>query len=176
MVRLQANATEDHDAKILLGETQARISAIVQVHRRLYTSEDVQSVSASEYLSGLLVELETAMKQAGHDATVRVTVEDMRVPTDKAISIGVIVTELVTNAFKYAYPAGSGGEIRVSLRAGDPPKAELVVEDDGVGFAPKSQSGTRVGTRIVNAMAESLGASIERTHRNGYRTDLVFEI
>jgi two-component sensor histidine kinase len=77
------------------------------------------------------------------------------------VSLGVIATEWFTNAFKYAYPHGSG-EIRVSLKRLDEGRAELRVEDDGVGReAAKRPRGTGLGTQLVNAMAASIGGEVE---------------
>ena len=80
--------------------------------------------------------------------------------TDASVNLAVVVTEWVTNAFKYAYP-DKPGEVRVRLKrlAGD--KAELSVEDDGVGRADGPSKGTGLGTRIVNAMATSIGGDDE---------------
>ncbi|MFK8251919.1 sensor histidine kinase [Ancylobacter terrae] len=160
LVRLQANALSDSAAKAALSETQARIMAIAGVHRRLYTSHDVRTVEIREYLTGLIEELTVSLREAGHSASVRAGVEAMAVPTDKAVSIGVIVTELVTNACKYAYPDGAG-EIRVRLDVVGPNMAELSIEDDGIGWRGKGPArGTGLGSRVVKAMATSLGAEL----------------
>ena len=121
-----------------LVETQNRITAIAQVHKRLYTSNDVSAVDLEAYLKGLAEELESSMRATGRAHPIRLDIESVSVATDKAVSLGVIVTELVTNAYKYAYPSGDGQEIRVMLKRDAAGTGEglvsLYVEDDGVGW------------------------------------------
>jgi two-component sensor histidine kinase/CheY-like chemotaxis protein len=175
MVGMQANAIVDPTAKSALAETQTRISAIASVHRRLYTSDDIRSVEISDYLDNLLKELEATMNPSAKPSTIRLIAEVVHVPTDKAISIGMIVSELVTNAFKYAYP-DDGGEIRVSFRKNGA-FAKLTVEDDGIGWdGGGTPKGTGVGSRIVSALARNLDASIEYTGGGGCYVSLDFEI
>src|SRR5262249_22214669 len=159
LVGMQAKAISDPSARGALGEIQGRISAIAGVHRRLYTSQDVRSVEISDYLASLLRDLEATLKEAGHPSNVHLSAEPTHVPTDKAVSIGVVVTELVTNAFKYAYPGDTGGEIRVRFHKVAGRKVNLTVEDDGVGWRGDGPvRGTGVGTRIVTALARGLGS------------------
>jgi two-component sensor histidine kinase len=161
LVSLQANAISDQVAKDALAETQARIYAISLVHRRLYSAEDVRVVPLEEYLTGLLEHLETSMRGEGHGASLSYELEPLTLPTDASINLGVVVTEWVTNAFKYAYP-DSSGEVRVRMRQLPDRRVELTVEDDGVGRqADGPAKGTGLGTRIVKAMAISMGAEIQ---------------
>ena len=77
------------------------------------------------------------------------------------VPLGLIVSELVTNAFKYAYPTGGAGEIRVHVSRPDHETVELLVEDDGVGHDPlQPAKGTGLGTRILNAMATTMGGTL----------------
>ncbi|MET3899768.1 two-component sensor histidine kinase/CHASE3 domain sensor protein [Devosia sp. UYZn731] len=164
LITLQSRAVVDQAAKDALAETQERIFAISLVHKRLYGSADVRSVQLDEYLTGLLEHLSTSLRGQGHGVSLSFAIATIDLDTDASISLGVIITELVTNAFKYAYPEGVG-EVRVRLgKVGD--EIELVVEDDGVGRAEGAPAtGTGVGTRIVKAMCMSLSATIE--YRNG---------
>lgn len=161
LVRMQASAVSDLHARDALTETQARISAIAGLHRRLYTSDDVSAVSLDSYLESLVGELDTTMRAAGSPASVRTELEPVTVSTDKAVSIGVIVTELLTNAYKYAYPDDALGEIRVLLRRRQDGGVTLVVEDDGIGWNGVGEAkGTGLGTRMISAMTQQLGTSV----------------
>jgi two-component sensor histidine kinase len=158
--RLQAGAMSDPAAKSALDEMQARIHAIAGVHRRLYTSEDVQAVDLDPYLGSLVEELGATLRADGGAQTLRLFADPARVSTDRAVSIGIIVTELVTNALKYAYPPGVQGEVRVRLTA-DAGRATLTVEDDGVGWRGQGAAkGTGLGMRIVSAMAADLRSAL----------------
>lgn len=160
LVQMQANALADSQAREMLRETQARISAIASVHRRLYTSDDVRSVEVNVYLASLVEELSAAMnlKPASSLRLVAAPSEIM-LATDKAIALGVIVTELVTNAFKYAY-GEEGGEIRIRASA-EKGRLVVAVEDDGVGWKGEGEiKGSGLGTRIIRTMAKTAQADV----------------
>jgi two-component sensor histidine kinase/CheY-like chemotaxis protein len=174
--RLQTGLVKDPAARSALETMQARIHAIAGVHRRLYTSGDVERVALDAYLEALAVDLQRSMETEGHAHTLRVLAEPVEVSTDRAVSIGIIVTELVTNAFKYAYPAGQQGEIRVRLARQDDGRVRLEVEDDGVGLgADAGPKGTGLGGRIVKAMAGNLKAEVQTPPGPGARTVFLFE-
>lgn len=163
LVSLQANAVKDETTKNALEETKARILAISLVHKRLYSSGDVRFVELNEYLSGLLEQLTLAMRGEGNGITPKYELEPLKLRTNASVSLGVVVTEWVTNAFKYAYP-DRAGEVRVQLKLLANGSAQLTVEDDGMGrsdiggAAPK---GSGLGTRIVKAMAGGMGAQVD---------------
>jgi two-component sensor histidine kinase len=161
MVRLQATALTDPSAREALEDTQRRIEAIAQVHRRLYTSNDVESVDMQEYLGALVDELAETWSTEALPRALSLAAEPIRLPTDRAVSLGVIVTELVTNACKYAYP-NSGGEVRVALCRIDDDVFLLAVEDDGCGIPEDAvPRGTGLGTKLIRAMAQSLQSIVE---------------
>jgi two-component sensor histidine kinase len=162
LVHMQAMAVSDAAAKEALRDTQNRIAAIMQIHRRLYTSEDVQTVDMQEYLSGLIAELRQSMSAVGSQREIKLSADHLRLDTDRAVSLGVVVTELVTNACKYAYADGQPGEVRVSLQQdGAPGRIRLLVEDDGGGMPEGGEpKGTGLGQKVIGAMAKSLNSAV----------------
>lgn len=177
LVRLQANAVTDPAARNALDETQARIFAVSSVHKRLYESGDARLVGLDEYLSSLLGHLENAMRAEGHGASLRYQLQPLQLKTDAAVNLGIVATEWVTNAFKYAYPQRAG-EVRVRLAQLPDGNGELVVEDDGVGRQDNAPAqGTGLGTRIVKAMADTLSATVRYENRaQGMAARLVFPL
>ena len=173
MVRMQSAALDDAGARLALEDTQRRITAIAQVHRRLYTSNHLEHVDMREYLGALVDELGETWSTPAAPRTLSLAAEPIQLSTDRAVSLGVIVTELVSNACKYAYPA-SGGEVRVSLTGDGAAHFCLAVEDDGVGMVTDAAPrGTGVGTKLIRAMAQSLQTIVEYdTARTGVRATL----
>jgi two-component sensor histidine kinase len=162
LIALQGRRVADPDARQMLRRAAERVDAVALVHRRLYTSNDVEFVEMDQYLAGLLEEFRRAVDSDGEDAIIELSAECVRIETDKAVSIGLIVNELVTNALKYAYPRGARGPVRVRLARAEDRRVKLVVEDEGVGYPAASlpAKGSGLGAMIVSAMAETLHATI----------------
>ena len=174
---LQLRHLVDEGARAALKESQARIEAVAHVHRRLYTSGDMSSVAMDEYLEGLIDELSQSLCPGKDGCSIHLDAAPMKVSTDQAVSLGVVVTELVTNAVKYAYEPGKPGQIRVSLGQDPNGRAILTVEDDGPGMGDGSVKGTGLGGKIISAMASGLRSAVEfdKAHK-GVRARLAFDL
>lgn len=175
MVTMQSKLLPDAAAREALADTERRIQAIAQVHRKLYTSDAVESVAMDEYLAAIVDELQATWSTPVNPRSIRLEAEALRLHTDKAVSLGVIVNELVSNACKYAYEEGRPGEIRVRFAKDGGEKFRLEVEDDGCGISEDLMPrGTGLGSKLISAMARSLSSVVEydRDH-DGCRAVLV---
>jgi len=173
-VYMQARNVRNEEARAALDDTQRRIAAIAQVHRRLYTGDSVNRVDMADYLGSLLSDLEETWSTPEARRTLSLSADPLTLDTDKAVAVGLIVNELVSNACKYAYGPSTAGEVRVTLKAeGD--KFLLRVDDDGVGMpADGAVKGTGLGSKLVNAMAATLKSAViyEPGHK-GVRASLL---
>lgn len=163
-VHMQSRMLDEAEsvAKAALDDTQRRIAAIAQVHKRLYTSDSVEAVDMGDYLGSLVDELGETWSTPKAPRDIRLMAEPLKLATDKAVALGIIVTELVTNACKYAYAADCGGEVRVSLADTGDGSFLLRVEDDGRGIEVGATKGTGLGTKLITAMAQTLKAKLEQ--------------
>ena len=161
-VHMQSSALPDEAARSALRDTQRRIEAIAQVHRRLYTSNDVDSVDMADYLSAIVHELEETWSTPDAPRKLKLNADAIRLKTDKAVSVGVIVNELISNACKYAYPDRKAGEIRIELKQDGDAHFLLQIEDDGCGMpGDGGAKGTGLGGKLVRAMAASLHSAVQ---------------
>jgi two-component sensor histidine kinase len=188
LISIQAAKITDPSARDALLQARERVQAVMLVHRRLYTSDEIQSIEIDKYLIAMAEELQAGVLAADQGHRIVVSAEPLRISTDKAVSVGVIVNELITNALKYAFPsdrngssgngapAGRGGTIRIGLNLSDDNRAILTVEDDGAGYSEDAAPrGTGLGTLIIGAMAKTLQGSVERQPvKIGSRTVLSF--
>jgi two-component sensor histidine kinase len=176
-ISLQLRHLVDEGARAALREAQARIEAVAHVHRRLYTPGDMQTVDMQAYLEGLVDELSKSLGPGEAAPHITLQTSPMRVSTDQAVSLGVVVTELVTNAVKYAYAEGEAGEIRVILCPDETGRGILTVEDDGPGLGDGKPKGTGLGGKIITAMASGLRSAVEfdGAHK-GVRARLAFDL
>lgn len=175
LVSLQARKAQGAEAKDLLGGIRQRIHAVAQVHRQLYVGGGDSTVAMATYLHELVRDLEQSFSTPASPRRIVLTADPIEMPAATAVTFGMLVNELVSNACKYAYAEGQPGEVRIAFVNRGGGGFRLSVEDDGCGIgqnaAPK---GTGLGSQIVRAMADTLEAVLSQGNTgSGYRVELM---
>jgi two-component system, chemotaxis family, sensor kinase Cph1 len=152
---LQSRASDDPKLNAALEEARRRLSAVSIVHRRLYRNDSLEAVDAGRYADELIGELVSSMGSEWEPHVSR-DIQPVMLPTDRAVGLGLILTELVINANKYAY-AGGPGPLRISL-VEDRNSFRLIVDDDGAGRAGSRRG---FGSRMMEALVTQLGGTLE---------------
>jgi two-component sensor histidine kinase len=158
VLALQARAQKEPALKAAFDAAVARVQVITNAHDRLQPGGLQGEVNLRDYVGDLCRNLGDSLRDL-RPVAVRVEVEPLMVGTDKAVPLGLIVNELVTNTFKYAFPDGSEGAVDVTLRRIKEDEVELVVRDNGVGCTSLHEG---LGSRLVRLLVQQLGGSITR--------------
>jgi len=175
LVSLQESSCSDDEGREMNRDTQARIQSMARLHEQLYGSKDLSSIDPGEYLDAIVRELTSY-----HEGfQVRIDAQPDVLTIDEAMPFGLIATEMLTNAMKYAYPQRNPGEILMSYgRSGK--ERRLLVSDEGVGLPPGLVKPTSLGFTLMRALAAQLGGQLsmrptrERQTSPGLTVVLVF--
>ena len=161
-----------------LREARSRVETVARVHERLYATSAHDKVEVVSYLRDLVEEV---MSAVADDDRVRLAFEsdgnELHLGVEHSVPLALIVTELVLNARKYAFPDGRQGCVTIRTKCRDQ-NFVLEVEDDGVGFAPsKPGKATGLGMRIVGALSAQLHADTAHLPtKQGTRFQLVMTL
>ncbi|MBI5248877.1 MAG: PAS domain S-box protein [Desulfomonile tiedjei] len=176
LLGIQARYARDDFHQEMFREAQDRIRAMAMAHEKLYRSENLDRVRIGQYVGVLVDHLVTAAGRIGNRIELNKDVGDLAFGLETAGPMGFILTELVSNCVKHAFPKGGGGRIDIRLRRIDGEVVELLVSDNGIGLpadisfsSPKS-----LGLNLVRIFARQLGAKLEIIRDRGTEIKLTF--
>jgi two-component sensor histidine kinase len=151
----------------LFREALDRIIALARIHENLYRSRNLAHVDFRSYVADIIRNLSEAYRN--DRVTTRLEMVAFDVGVDRAIPLGLIINELVTNCLKYAFPENREGEITVSYRASEECGGELSVKDNGVGLPASLDvaSPRTFGLSLVNMLAEQIDGRLEVHREDG---------
>ena len=155
-------------------DSQNRVRAMALVHEKLYQSDDLARADFGSYVSSLVQDLLRSYHTSTEPVQIRSASHEVYLSLDQAIPCGLIINELVSNALKYAFPAGAAGEIDIQLYPDGEGQYALIVQDNGVGFnssAPLQdtlqhhlqhnlQQASTLGLQIVHSLTQQLGGTV----------------
>jgi len=172
LIVLQAREFGDPNVKGALLSLRRRVHALGLVHHQLMDSKDLKTFDIAPFLQQLSGNLVEAGAESGISLSVKAA--PMDVGLDFAIPLGLLVTELVTNALKHAFPDGAGN-IAVTLERDGDGEVSLIVSDDGEGRPSEAPAGTHapgLGTQIIAGLVKQLEGTITMRDDRGLRTEI----
>jgi two-component sensor histidine kinase len=157
LLRLQSGKITDAKYKDMFMESQNRIITMSLIHEKLYQSRDLARINVGEYLKELVNGLFFSYDISPGKISSKIDVENVSLGINSAIPCGLIINELISNSFKFAFPNGRSGEVRISLRSAGNEYFELIVADDGIGLPEDMDVKTTesMGMRMVTILVEN---------------------
>ncbi|ONG56061.1 hypothetical protein BKE38_06945 [Pseudoroseomonas deserti] len=159
LLNLQASRIADPQTAALFADSRDRVRSMALVHENLYRAGDYARVAMRRHLGALCSQLLRAHRPPGQEIRLVAEIAELHLDLDKAVACGLIVNELVSNAFKHAFAGRAGGRILVRLTQTGPGEARLLVADDGAGFAqgaPELEAAETLGLQLVGDLAAQL--------------------
>jgi two-component sensor histidine kinase len=162
ILMLKARAVASEEARGHLEDAHQRVMSVAAVQQHLHASQGIDQIEVASYLSKLCSSLATSMVGDAQPIAVKVNADTGMIDSARAVSLGLIVTELLINAFKYAFPTSvAGAEVAISYKI-DGAAWILTITDNGVGKtdSPVVPARSGLGTAIVKALAAQLDAKL----------------
>jgi len=176
LIYLQSQAAGDPAEQERYRLLQGRIISMALIHQQLYRSVNLGAIDMGSYLEELISRI-AALYDPGNTVAVDLTAGGVSVPLDKAVPCGLLVNELVTNAYKHAFPGGAGGTIHVGMRVANG-EALLSVWDGGPGEPAlfDSEEGETLGIRLVRELTRQLKGQITASRNGGLLVEVRFTL
>ena len=162
LLGMQSDALEDERAKEALKETQHRVMSMALIHEYVYGTEYLDRVNFGQYMRQFAGELSGSLALQPELITVDLQAEELDLPVHRAIPCGLILSELLSNAMKYAFPDGRSGEIGVRFERVQGDRLALSCQDNGVGL-PEGfdwRNTPTLGLRIVNILSRQIDGEL----------------
>lgn len=161
LLNIQAEKINDKNILSSIQEGQSRVQAMSLIHQNLYQSENLNNVEIENYLKQLVEYLSNMFTGKDRSISVNVEAKNIQFDVDTAIPLGLIVNELVSNAYKYAFEKNSGGQITIEIRPVDSNNYQLRVADNGVGLPQgyNPEKSDSLGLKLVKLLSKQLKGS-----------------
>ncbi|HXU28503.1 MAG TPA: PAS domain S-box protein [Bacteroidia bacterium] len=176
ILNLQTSYVKDKETANILRECQNRIKTMAFIHESLYQTKDFSQINFSEYITNLVKNLFYSYDANQQKIKANFDVDTIFLNLDTSIPCGLIVNELVSNAFKYAFADGSQGFISVKLKDIGNNKIKMLVADNGKGMPANIdfKNTESLGLQLVNILTEQINGTITLDKTNGTSFEIIF--
>lgn len=169
LLELQSSGIHDEKAKAAIAEGQNRVSSIALIHQKLYQHENLAAIEFGGFVKDMIPQVSSVFKRPGQKIRTNIQVSDILIDIDTAVPLGLLINELLTNSFKYAFSLDKEGLISIQLVAQAPGNYFLTYIDNGpgmpIGFDLKESRS--LGLRLIYRLSNQIGGSAEYTCNDG---------
>jgi two-component sensor histidine kinase len=174
LLYLQEDYMNDPKGVEILRQSQNRVKSMALIHEQLYGTTDLAKIDFGRYTEGLIANLFDAYAIDPARIRLNVRADHIALGVDKAVPCGLIINELVSNALKHAFKPGTDGTIDIIIRRLAGKRMEIVVADNGIGFAerPTVAEQNSLGLRIIDTLTTQLDGVLTVETDNGTRVSI----
>ncbi|WP_421825411.1 histidine kinase dimerization/phosphoacceptor domain -containing protein [Larkinella sp.] len=175
LLELQSRSLTDETAKDALRDGQNRVRSIALIHQNLYQFENLSTIDLKRFINDLCRQVQRVF-QKQKPVVIRITVPDLHLDIDSAVPLGLILNELLSNSFKYAFSEVAAGEIHLEIRSLTEGKYQLLYADNGPGLPPGFDlaRASTLGLQLVNDLSRQIGGSVQYATKNGAAFTIYF--
>lgn len=175
LLALQSRHLNDVRDRDMFKESQGRIRSMALIHERLYQNNDFAHIDLPDYFSALVNNIKNTFTISS-ELRVNLEVEHVNLDIDTLVPCGLIINELLTNAFKYAFEGHASPEIGIAIRKLDSSSFALTVSDNGAGLPPGFDvtHSTGLGLQLVNTLCRQIKGTLETSNSGGAVFSLTF--
>lgn len=176
LLGLQANYVQDEHAKELFNESRSRIRSMAMIHDRLYSHDTVSNIDFGEYISDLVSHIRGSYDASNRNIRFHLSCSNARIDIRSAVPCGLILNELVSNAYKHAFTGRESGEIKIFF-AREADRFRLEVSDNGIGYHPgiEPKEITSLGLTLVTSLVEQLEGDLVMKNSVGTSFTITFK-
>jgi len=162
LLSLQANRTDDEHLKRIMNEAKNRIGSMALIHQKIYQSGNLSSVDFQAYIEQMAQSIDANFNHEKKSIAQHIDTHGISLDIDTSIPLGLIINELLTNSYKYAFAGRSSGTLSISLKEKNAEELELHVSDDGQGLPPgfDPSSLNSLGVKLVKGLASQIKGTV----------------
>lgn len=177
LLGMQSTYVENEDAKLLFEECRNRIHSMALIHDKLYQHETLSKIDFYAYIKDLVNHIKGSYNSADSEIKFSVICNDLYLDIGHAVPCGLILNELISNAYKHAFKFKEKGEIKIVCTKINE-KFTMMVSDNGVGFDIKNEliEPTSLGLTLITALVDQISGSIKTTFQKGTSFYISFEV
>ncbi|NVO03382.1 MAG: PAS domain S-box protein [Bacteroidetes bacterium] len=176
MLNLQSHSVSEEKTQILIHEMQNRVRSMALIHDNIYKSKSYTDINFADYIERLTFDLFQNYNIDSKKVKLKITCEELTFDISKAISLGLILNEIISNSLKFAFPNGKKGEVKISLSKKENGQIELIASDNGIGIKGNVDFDNveSLGLLLIGTLSQQIDAEMNFDQSKGTKYSFSF--